>query len=310
MVQTCVSSRPLTVAGKSGRRFTCQTKDGMAEMNIKKIAKIANVDHSTVSRALRDSPVVKQATKERILQIAKDYHYVPNEIARSLKTKKTKIIGLIVSDIKNPFFTEIISATESYLARNNYNIILCNTNYSVQKEQQFLNILYSRRASTASYSPPPRWTTSTRSSSRDASSRTSCWTSSTRTSPPTASTSTRSSARYSAVTYLLEKGHKKIAFLAGPEDHVVLRAGNRRVPQGAQEIRCPAGEDLIFRIPQDYDVAYAETLKLLKRKKITAIFSLTDFMCIGIYRALQEMGLRIPKDIAVIGYDDLASPGS
>jgi len=76
----------------------------MEEMNLKRIAQIAHVNHSTVSRALHGSPVVKPSTRERILEIARAHHYVPNEIARSLKTKKTRIIGLIVSDIKNPFF--------------------------------------------------------------------------------------------------------------------------------------------------------------------------------------------------------------
>jgi DNA-binding LacI/PurR family transcriptional regulator len=68
----------------------------------------------------------------------------------------------------------------------------------------------------------------------------------------------------------------------------------------------PIDESLIVGIPQNYDVAYSETMKLLTQKKgITAIFSLTDFMCLGVYRALQELGMQIPQDVAVIGYDDL-----
>jgi LacI family transcriptional regulator len=277
----------------------------MEEMNIKKIAKLAHVDHSTVSRALRDSPVVKQATKERILQIAKDYHYVPNEIARSLKTKRTKIIGLIVSDIKNPFFTEIISATESYLAKNSYNIILCNTNYSVPKEQQFLNILFSKSVDGIIFSP-----TSLEHLHTDFFDRYKL--------PNVLLDIKFKNLRtnsvyvdqelgaYSAVTYLLKKGHEKIAFLAGPRTMSSSEQAIAGFCKAHRKHAVPLDEDLIFRIPQNYDVAYAETLRLLKRnRKITAIFSLTDFMCIGVYKALQELGLRIPKDIAVIGYDDL-----
>jgi LacI family transcriptional regulator len=277
----------------------------MEEMNIKKIAKLAHVDHSTVSRALRDSPVVKQATKERILQIAKDYHYVPNEIARSLKTKRTKIIGLIVSDIKNPFFTEIISATESYLAKNSYNIILCNTNYSVPKEQQFLNILFSKSVDGIIFSP-----TSLEHLHTDFFDRYKL--------PNVLLDIKFKNLRtnsvyvdqelgaYSAVTYLLKKGHEKIAFLAGPRTMSSSEQAIAGFCKAHRKHAVPLDEDLIFRIPQNYDVAYAETLRMLKKnRKITAIFSLTDFMCIGVYKALQELGLRIPKDIAVIGYDDL-----
>lgn len=277
----------------------------MEEMNIKKIAKLANVDHSTVSRALRDSPVVKQATKERILQIAKDYHYVPNEIARSLKTKKTKIIGLIVSDIKNPFFTEIISATESYLAKNNYNIILCNTNYSVPKEQQFLDILFSKSVDGIIFSP-----TSLEHLHTDFFDRYRLPNVLLDIKYKNLQTNSvyvdQELGAYSAVTYLLHKGHTKIAFLAGPKTMSSSEQAIAGFCKAHRKHDVPVDEDLIFRIPQNYEVAYAETLKLLKKnRKITAIFSLTDFMCIGIYKALQEMGLRIPKDIAVVGYDDL-----
>jgi LacI family transcriptional regulator len=227
----------------------------MEEMNLKRIARIAKVDHSTVSRALRGSPVVKPSTRERILEIARTYHYVPNEIARSLKTKKTRIVGLIVSDIKNPFFTEIINATEAYLARNGYNIILCNTSYSVQKEEKFLHILFSRSVDGIILSPTS-----------------------------------------------LEHLHREF-FDRYRIPSVLLDVKSRNLVTNSVYV----DQELIYRIPQDYDAAYTATRKLLKDdRKVTAIFSLSDFMCIGVYRALQEANLRIPDDIAVLGYDDLS----
>ncbi len=278
----------------------------MAEMNLKTIARIAKVDHSTVSRALRGSPVVKQSTRERILEIARAYHYVPNEIARSLKTKKTKIVGLIVSDITNPFFTEIINATEAYLARNSYNIILCNTNYSVAKEEKFLHILFSRSVDGIILSPASLEHLHTEFFGRyripsvllDVKVR---------------NLGTNSVyvdqelGAYTAVRYLIEKGHKRIAFLAGPETLSSSQQAIKGYLKAHRKAQVPLDEDLILRIPQDYDAAYSATQKLLKRsRKITAIFSLSDFLCIGVYRALQEANLRIPDDIAVLGYDDLS----
>jgi LacI family transcriptional regulator len=277
----------------------------MTKMNIKKIAEIANVDHSTVSRALSGSPLVRPATKERILQIAKEYKYVRNEIARSLKTRKTNIVGLIVSDIKNPFFTEIISATEGHLARENYNIILCNTNYSVKKEEKFLNILVSKGVDGIVMSPT---------SLRDLHTeffethrlpnvmldikqkrlKTNCV------------YADQELGGYTAISYLIKKGHKRIAFLAGPETLSSSEQAIRGYRKAHARHNIPVDEELILGIPQDYDIAYAETVKLLKSgRRVSAIFALSDFLCVGVYRALLEAKLSIPEDMAVIGYDDL-----
>jgi LacI family transcriptional regulator len=276
-------------------------------MNIKGIAKIAKVNYSTVSRALRNSPAVKPSTRERILEIARDHHYVPNEIARSLKTKSTKIIGLIVSDITNPFFTEIINATEAHLAKNSYSIILCNTNYSVQKEQRFLEILFSRGVEGIIISPTSLEHLHTVFFERyelpnvllDVKCRN------------LATNSVyvdQELGAFTAVKYLFTKGHRKIAFLAGPDTMSSSQQAIKGYLKAHRRMDLSPDMDLISRIPQDYDAAYAETRKLLKagrRKKITAIFSLSDYMCIGIYRALEEENLRIPDDMAVMGYDGL-----
>ena len=278
----------------------------MEEMNLKRIAQIANVNHSTVSRALRGSPVVKPSTRDRIVEIARAHNYVPNEVARSLKTKKTKIVGLIVSDIKNPFFTEIIDATEAYLAKNSYNIILCNTNYSVAKEEKFLDILFSRAVDGIILSPTSLKHLHTEFFDRsripgvllDVKSRN------------LATNSVyvdQELGAFTAIKYLIEKGHKRIAFLAGPETMSSSQQAVKGYLKAHQRLNIIPDEDLIFHIAQDYDAAHAATQKLLtKGRKITAIFSLSDFMCIGVYRALQEANLRIPDDIAVLGYDDLS----
>jgi LacI family transcriptional regulator len=278
----------------------------MGKMNIKKIAKIAKVDHSTVSRALRDSPLVSEATKQRILQIAKRYHYVPNEIARSLKTNKTRIVGLIVSDIKNPFFTEIISAAEARLAKDNYNIILCNTNYSVTDEERFLNILVSKGVDGIVMSPASLdnlHTTFFETHSlpnvlldiKQKQLETNCV------------YVDQELGGYTAIKYLIGKGHKRIAFFAGPKTLSSSEQAIQGYIKAHKRYEVAVDKDLIFKIPQDYDIAYSETVKLIKkRKRVTAIFALSDFLCVGIYRALQEAHLTVPDDIAVIGYDDLS----
>jgi LacI family transcriptional regulator len=278
----------------------------MEEMNLKRIAQIANVDHSTVSRALHGSPVVKPSTRDRILEIARANNYVPNEIARSLKTKKTRIVGLIVSDIKNPFFTEIINATEAYLAKNSYNIILCNTNYSVLKEEKFLHILFSRSVDGIILSPTSlehlHAEFFNRSQIPSVLLDVKC-----RNLATNSVYVDQELGAFTAIKYLIEKGHRRIAFLAGPETLSSSQQAIKGYLKAHRRLDVTPDEDLIYHIPQDYEAGYAATQKLLKKgRKVTAIFSLSDFMCIGVYRALQEARLRIPQDIAVLGYDDLS----
>ena len=280
--------------------------DEMRKINIKEIARIAGVDISTVSRALQNSPRVKLKTKKNILKIAKEKGYVPNEIARSLKTNKTKVIGLIVSDINNPFFTEIISGVESYLAKNDYSIILCNTNYDPLKENKFLYLLLSKGVEGIIITPtsleflPIDFFKLNRIPSviLDIKYRhleTNCV------------YVDQELGAYFAIKYLFEKGHKKIAFIAGPKKMSSSEQAIKGFRRAYKNFNISFNNELILNIPQNYEDAYRATLKLLdSHKDITAIFSLTDFMCIGIYRAIHEKKLMIPEDIAVMGYDDLS----
>lgn len=111
---------------------------------------------------------------------------------------------------------------------------------------------------------------------------------------------------YSAIKYLYEKGNKKIAFIAGPKKLSSSEQAIAGFIRAHKDFNIPLYKELILKIPQKYEYAYSATLNLLNNNKdITAIFSLSDYMCPGIYKALHEKKLKIPNDVSVIGYDDL-----
>ena len=95
--------------------------------NIYKIAKKANVSHMTVSRVFNNPELVNKKTREKIIKIADELNYRPSLIARSMRTKRTHYIGLILPDIINPFFPEIVRGVDDYSRKNDYNVILVNT---------------------------------------------------------------------------------------------------------------------------------------------------------------------------------------
>jgi len=115
------------------------------KVTINDIAKLAGVSKTTVSMVFnnKDQNISKE-TREKILQIAKELNYIPNSIARSLVTNKSYSIGVILPDITNPFFSEIVRAIEDEANRLGYNIVVCNTDNDVKKEEQYVRMLISK----------------------------------------------------------------------------------------------------------------------------------------------------------------------
>src|SRR4030043_2376899 len=111
---------------------------------IKDIARVANVSHTTVSRALNNKSRIKNETKEKILAIAEELNYRPDFIARSLVMRRTKTLGLVITTIANPFYTELSQGIETTARSLGYNIILCSTNYDLSNEKQYVDMLRSK----------------------------------------------------------------------------------------------------------------------------------------------------------------------
>src|SRR3712207_4582790 len=116
----------------------------MKKITMKDIAIRAGVSKATVSMVLnkKDSKI-SRATKEKIIKLAEDLNYIPNGIARSLTTKKSETIGIVLPDITNPFFSEMARAIEDTANRLDYNVIFCNTDSNFKKEENYIKLLIS-----------------------------------------------------------------------------------------------------------------------------------------------------------------------
>ncbi len=114
------------------------------KVNIKDIARLAKVSHTTVSRALNNKSRIRPETKEKILAIARELGYRPNLIAKSLVSKRTKTLGLVITNIANPFYTELAQGIEKTATRLGYNIILCSTQSNIAIEKQYIEMLRSK----------------------------------------------------------------------------------------------------------------------------------------------------------------------
>lgn len=274
--------------------------------SIKDIASRANVSISTVSRIINNSKYVAPELVERVNSIIEETGYTPDQIARSMVTKKTKLIGVIIPDISQRFYSTLLSGIEEVTSTYDYNILICNINENLEKEYKYLNILKSMRADGIiimheKFSPKVENFLST-------------------VKVPIVLSSVKSrnlnalsvniddcKASYDAVEHLIKLGHKKIAMIGGDMEDITTGknrfAGYRQVLQDhGVEYNKAYFRIGNFRIDDGYK-AMEGILKAPVRP--TAVFVVSDEMAIGAVNCITDKGLTVPGDISVIGFDDI-----
>ncbi|WP_035571543.1 LacI family DNA-binding transcriptional regulator [Halonatronum saccharophilum] len=277
------------------------------KLNIYKIAEIAGVSKSTVSRVINDKAGVGDKTRKKVLEIIKDLNYQPNSFARGLANNKTKTIGLVVSDITDPFFSGFIKGVEAKAMEDNYNIMLANSHWVVEEELKCVKMFQEGRVDgvliisgardgldvylndlSAKNTPVLLIDRKTDNGSI-----------------PKINVDNFSGA-YMGVKYLLDLGHKKVACIKG--DDVASSGASVDRVLGYKKALNDFGINNEIIVPGYFEVedAYKATHNLLEEQKdITAIFYLSDMMAIGGLKAIRERGLKVPDDISVLGCDDI-----
>ena len=274
-------------------------------VNIRDVAKRAGVSAITVSRAMNNSGAVNPATRERINKAIEDLHYVPNTMARSFRSKQTCLLALVLPDVTNPFWTTIARGVEDTASRNGFQVIFCNTDESPEKEANHLNVLLQRRVDGIILAP----TTDDKSELLPLKQHTMpCVLIDRRVEGSKCDTvvSNGYDGALKITQHLIELGHRRIAIVAGPD---VLSTGQERLEgyrRALQNSGVPLNEDYI--VHGNYSEASGHHLvKLLleRNPRPTAIFAGNNFMAVGALHALREARLRIPEDVALVGFDDI-----
>jgi len=277
----------------------------MPIITIKDIAKKADVSVATVSYVINNTRPVSPELTARILHAIEELGYSPNAVARSLRQKRTKMIGLIVPDSTNPFFAEIAKGVEDAGYEAGYSVILCNSNAEFERELVYLNLLQSKRVEgiifIATTTHVEQICPIVKSSIpvvifyRDI-----------RGLDVDTFRINNFEAGYRGTRYLIELGHQEIACIQplSPETPSGERvAGYQRAMEESgltwRETLMPRGDNRLSGGKRA-----AEDL-LRSGLPFTAIFSSNDTMAIGAMRTLREAGLRIPEDISILGVDDI-----
>lgn len=276
------------------------------KITIKDIARLSGVSKSTVSRVLNNSPGVKEETRKKVLEIVKKYDYAPDIIASGLVKKRINTIGVIVSDITNPYYSVLVKGIEDICRTYGYGLLLCNTDGRITEEVKHVKLLIQKNVDGIIFA------------------------SSKLESP--ALNIMRDNVEYfifvgrlpsnyeeynyvvvdnflgayMAVNYLISLGHKKIAYLSGTWNtwpNIKRFEGYRKA---LEDNGLEVERKYVFNGDFSLEAGYNIGMKVLNMKnRPTAIFCANDMSAIGFLEACWELGFKIPEDISVMGFDDI-----
>ena len=277
---------------------------------IKEVAQKAGVTSAVVSRVFNNDETlnIKDETRENVLKAIKELKYKPNTVARSLRTGATNTIGVLISDINNPFYTHIIRGIQTAAEEAGFCIILCDTRDNDETEKKYINMLKEQFVKGVilgsvflvdgiikqledegiKYVMVNRITTSSNA--------------------PFVRTDDVNGEK-KAVNYLIGLGHKKIAHISGPfyADTAMKRIQGYSAALRENNIPYDARylvEASLYEEQNGY-IACQKLLDLPKEDMPTAITTANDLLAIGAMRAIHDRGMKIPDDISLVGYNNI-----
>lgn len=275
----------------------------LSVIRIRDVAKYAKVSPSTVSRTLTGSAYVDPEKKARVLKAVKELNYKPNMAARVLKKGHSKLIGLVIPDITNPFYPEVVQHLENYALMHDYSMILCDSRGDSEKEAIYFQslrdlfvdgIFYLAATENVDHIKPYVGEIPLVIINRDFDINAPCI------------NIDNQDAAHQAMGHLLENGHRNIL--------VMISGTERQYNQNRLE-----GVELALR---DYDMTL-DDIKIVRGigtesdalEKVyevmrgpdrpTGIFLFNDFMAFGVYKGIRKAGFHIPDDVSIVGFDDI-----
>jgi LacI family fructose operon transcriptional repressor len=270
-------------------------------VSIKDVAEAAGVSTATVSRVLSNGLHVRPEVRERVMTAVERLGYRPNLVARSLRSQQSNTIGLIVSDISNPFFTALSRAVEDAAYEQGFSVLLCNTDENPEKEAIYLNLMRDTSVAGAIMSP----TRQTIASFADANfpfpivvvDR------SISNGDVDAALLDNVDAAYRLTTHLIEQGYRRIAALCSE-----MSTGLERQLGYEKALRAhglaPKSEYMKY-LPPKADAGYSAALKMIDLPEPPdALFTVNSLLAAGALQAIRERDLTIPDDLALVTFDE------
>lgn len=274
------------------------------------IAKEAGVSPATVSRVLTNSARVSAEKKKRVKEIINKYDFEPNSFARSLSKQESKTIGMIVPDIRSPYYSTLFVECEMEASRYGYNMILCNTINKISSESGHLHNLSKKRVdaviqvggSVDEVCPDSLYVNLINKISKKI--------------PIVIAGELAGANAYRVMTekthgmkellsYLTGLGHKEIALVGGRDTVIPTTRKREAYAEFFTEKEIPVRKEYIIETDYSVEGGYEGMQKLFSLNKLpTAVIAINELAAVGIFKAINEKGLRVPDDLSIVGYDN------
>jgi len=274
-------------------------------MNISEIAKRANVSTATVSRTLNQSGPVKAGTARKVWRAVTELNYYPNSHARALVSGRSRLIGLIVSDITNPFFPELIRTFEGLAGQQQYDVLLTSTDYDTTRMTACLRRMLERKVDGVAMMTSEMDAGLIKELSK-------------RNVPIVFMDVGQMGPRMShvsidygngvrqAVDHVVQLGHRHVAFITGPLELHSARTRRQAFVDGLRHRGVTLDRKLIREGTHTAEGGEKAMKELLKLSRLpTAVVCSNDWTAIGALHAIHAAGLRVPEDISLVGFDDI-----
>ncbi len=277
------------------------------KVKIKDIANMTGVSIATVSMVINDkADRISPKTREKVLKAVEETGYVPNRVASSMVTKRTKTIGLIIPDIVNPFFPEIARGVEDRAKKDGFAVILCNSDNDMNKEEYYLDLLQEKMVDGIVFT-----VSSVRTEFSDSFKKVGV---------PLITVDRDISnidnyakivvdneqASYEAVSYMISRGLKKIAHMSGPSTSLTARHRFQGYKRALEEHGIEFDSSLICEGFYNTSSGYDCMSKFLKSGiDFDSVFCGNDMIAAGVIKALHHNDYKIPEDCSVVGFDDV-----
>jgi LacI family transcriptional regulator len=276
----------------------------MKKITIRDIARLAGVSHTTVSRALNKSPRVAPKTVQKVLAITKAQKYRLNPLARRFARGRSHLIGLIVSDIKNPFYAEMARGIEDQARKRGYLVVICSADDQSNALEQYVESVIGAGIEGLIFASAKMTEPVVQNLIEEGF--------------PVVLVNRRLKAEvgeyvvldnrkgaYMITQHLIKNGYRKIVIITGPREMSTAMERLDGYLQAMQEANLPCGENAVHHVNFSRKEGFNAANKILALKnRPEAIFGGNDYIAMGIMDAARHLKLRIPEDLAVVGYDN------
>jgi len=283
----------------------------MGTTSVKEVAQRAGVSVGTVSNVLNRRDIVAPATRQRVLDAIDELGFVRNESARALRAGRSRTIGLVVLDVANPFFTDVARGAEALADQHGAVVTLCDSAENASRERRYLDHLEELRVQGILITPVgtrnprldeliargmPVVLVDRRSGRRNR-----CW----------VAVDDVLGGRLAA-THLVEQGHRRIAYVGGPMS--IQQVADRHAGATAGVTEADGASIQLFEMPSltvaSGRLAGEQLAGLPVKRRPTAVFCANDLLALGVLQETIRRGLRVPEDVAIVGYDDIEFAGA